>query len=53
MKKVKPKQYRKTLSSLCTKIGIVEQKMSRKEWNTISYPAIPSQVMLKYRQAFL
>lgn len=46
------REYRKLLSTLRAKITLVEQKMSKKEWNTIDYDKVPSQASLKYRKAF-
>jgi len=47
-----PREYRKTLSQLRKKIKLVEQKMSRKEFNEIEYSKVPSQASLKYKKAF-
>jgi Domain of unknown function (DUF2828) len=47
-----PRQYRKALTSLRKKIDIVEAKMSANEWNEIKFEHVPSQAMLKYRNAF-
>lgn len=44
--------YRKSLSSLRSKINIVETLMSKSEWSQISYSTVPSQAMLRYRNAF-
>lgn len=46
------KQYRKTLSSLRTKINIVESKMSANEWSEIQYDKLPSKAGMIYRNAF-
>jgi hypothetical protein len=47
-----PRQYRKALTSLRKKIDIVEAKMSANEWSEIKFEHVPSQAMLKYRNAF-
>lgn len=44
--------YRKSLSSLRSRINILETQMSEKEWDEIDYSTVPSQAGLKYRQAF-
>jgi len=43
--------YRKTLTSLRSKIGIVEQKMCANEWGKINYGDIPMNARKKYRRA--
>lgn len=48
-----PRQYRKALSNLRTKLNIVEQKMSANKWEDINYPSVPSKANLIYRNAFL
>lgn len=45
-----PKEYRKLIVGLS---NTVEQKMCKKEWETITYPQVPSVAMNKYRKAFL
>ena len=47
-----PKLYRKTLSRLRKHIDVLERKMSERKWDEIDYEAVPSQAMMKYRQAF-
>jgi hypothetical protein len=44
--------YRKLLSTLRKKIGIVERKMCAQEWDKIEYESVPSNAMLLYRNAF-
>lgn len=44
-----PKQFRKKIVSLS---NTVEQKMCAKQWNEITYSAVPSVAMKKYRVAF-
>lgn len=44
--------YRKMLSSLRAKIGIVERKMSSNDWDEIFYPGVPGRAMKLYRNAF-
>ena len=50
---ITPKQYRKILSRLRAELGVVEQKISAKEWKAIDYSSVPSQANLKYNNAFL
>ena len=45
-----PKEYRKLIVGLS---NTVEQKMCAKDWETITYPHVPSVAMNKYRKAFL
>ena len=45
-----PKEYRKLIVGLS---NTVEQKLCAKEWETITYPHVPSVAMNKYRKAFL
>jgi len=47
-----PKEYRKTLSLLRKEIGILETKITEKNYEDIEYDKIPSVAGLKYRQAF-
>lgn len=47
-----PRQYRKILTSLRAKIGVVESQMSAQEWETINYSYVPSRAMKLYRKAF-
>lgn len=49
---ITPKQYRKALSALRAKLGVVEQKMCAKDWNGINYEHVPSKAMLNYTNAF-
>ena len=44
--------YRKMLSVLRKRIGVVERKMSAGEWIGIDYESVPSKAMMNYRQAF-
>lgn len=46
------KQYRKTLKHLRAKIGIVEQKISEKNYGEIEYSKVPSKAMITYSKAF-
>lgn len=46
------KEYRKVLSSLRTKINIVEKLMSENRWDEIEFDKIPSRAGLIYRNAF-
>jgi hypothetical protein len=47
-----PRQYRKTLSAIRTRIGLVEQAISQNQWNEVQYDKIPSKAGLQYRKAF-
>lgn len=51
--KMSPRQYRKTLSSLRNKIGILETQMSFKEWGKIDYSKLPGRALLTHKKAFL
>lgn len=51
--KITPPQYRRMLSGLRKKIGVVECKMSANEWEDINYSAVPSRANLIYKDAFL
>ena len=46
------KHYRKVVSDLRAKIGIVERQLEAGDWDKVDYSAVPSQAMLKYRKAF-
>lgn len=48
-----PRQYRKTLSKLRKRIGIVESQISANEWGAVDYSRVPSQANIKYTNAFL
>ena len=50
---MKPRAYRKTLSSLRKYLDITEVKVSANNWNKIKYEAVPSQANLKYKNAFM
>ena len=45
-----PKEYRKLIVGLS---NTVEQKMCAKDWDSITYPHVPSIAMNKYRKSFL
>lgn len=47
-----PRQYRKLLSSLREKIGIIETKITKGDYVDIDYSKIPSKAGLIYRSAF-
>lgn len=49
---LKPQAYRKLLSSLRKKIGLLEQDMSAKRWKEIEYNKLPSQAFRKHTKAF-
>ena len=46
------KEYRKTLSTLRTRINIVEKLMSQNRWDEIEFDKIPSKAGLVYKNAF-
>lgn len=48
-----PKEYREILSSLRSRIDILERKMSEGQWDKINYSKIPSVAGLKYTKAFI
>ncbi len=47
-----PRDYRKALSALRNRIGIIETEMSANEWSGIDYERVPSQASRIYRNAF-
>lgn len=47
-----PKQYRVTLSEIRKTLNLIETQMSSGQWDNIEFGQVPSQAMLKYRQAF-
>lgn len=50
---LRPKSYRKVLSELRRRIGVVERKISNKQWKSIKYDKIPSKAGLIYKDAFI
>lgn len=50
--KMSPKTYRKMLSGLRAKIGIVERQMCAGEWKKIDFSHVPSRAALIYKKAF-
>lgn len=50
--KLTPVAYRKTLSALRKRIGIIETQMCKNEWDQIDYSKVPSQAMKQYIRAF-
>jgi hypothetical protein len=46
------KNYRKNLTTLRSRIKIVEQKMCGGEWSSIDYSKVPSRASFMYRNAF-
>jgi hypothetical protein len=49
---IEAKFYRKNLSSLRKKIGIVEHNLTEKNYKEINYEHVPSKATIKYRKAF-
>lgn len=49
---IKPKQYRKLLSTLRKEIGIVENYMSNNEWDKIKFDKLPAKASMIYSDAF-
>ena len=47
------RDYRRILTSLRKYLNVVETKMSAKQWDQISYEAVPSRANLIYNSAFL
>jgi hypothetical protein len=47
-----PKNYRKALTELRTKIKIIETQLSKKQFSEIDYSAVPSCANKKYHKAF-
>ena len=47
-----PRAYRKALSELRKHLDVVERKTSANQWNEIEYSHVPSNAMMKYRNAF-
>lgn len=50
--RIKPRNYRRTLSALRKYLKVVERDMSANRWDQINYDAVPSLAMSKYRTAF-
>ena len=48
-----PKHYRKILSLLRNKIGIVETLMSQNKWENINFDTLPSRAAMIYSDAFM
>lgn len=48
-----PREYRKALSALRARIGLVEQKISTSKWKQVEYDKIPSKAGMQYRKAFM
>lgn len=46
------KDYRKMLSALREYLKVVETKISKNDWDSIDYKAVPAYAMKKYRKAF-
>lgn len=46
------KKYRKTLSSLRNYIDVLENKMSKNDWDKIDFNTVPGGAMKKYTKAF-
>jgi hypothetical protein len=50
---VKPREYRKLLSELRSRISLVETKLTEKKYDAIEYDKLPSKAGMIYRNAFL
>lgn len=50
--KMTPKNYRKLLSKLRSRIGIVERAMCSGNWDEIDFSKVPSRAALLYKKAF-
>lgn len=48
-----PREYRKTLSKLRQKIGIVESMMSQGKWESIDFEKLPAKASMIYSDAFM
>jgi ribosomal protein S20 len=51
--KMKPKEYRKMLTSLRTKIKLVETQLSQQHTSEINFSTVPSKAHVLYKKAFL
>lgn len=49
---ISAKQYRKTTVALRKHLNLLEQNMSQKTWDKVDYSKLPSQAMIKHKQAF-
>ena len=47
-----PAQYRKIVSALREYLNVLETRMSKQEWDKITYNQVPSRAMTKYRKSF-
>lgn len=50
---ISSKDYRKLCSNLNKYLDVVENRMSAKEWDKISYDKVPGQCLIKNRKAFI
>lgn len=50
---ITPRVYRKTLSKIRKKIGIVETLMSQNRWNEINFEKLPAKAAMIYSDAFM
>lgn len=46
------REYRKSLTTLRKRIKVLEATISRNKWSEVNYEHVPSQAMLKYKNAF-
>ena len=49
---MRPSRYRKVLAALRNYIGVIETKMSARDWDQIDYERVPSKAGLLYGDAF-
>ena len=49
---VTPRQYRKMLVKLRSKLNVIETQMSSNQWKVIKYERVPSRASMIYRKAF-
>lgn len=50
--KITEKEYRKTLTNLRKQLNLIENNLTKKEYDIIKFEAVPTKAMLKYKKAF-